>query len=108
MGREDTLKADRPKRGPKRDFDGPRGKKRRRDNDEAAPHHPAYEPLDMKALSGKQDGEAPRKARKPRDADGEAPRKGKPKTGGKPSGAKKKAPKKNKPSRAQRKADRTK
>jgi ATP-dependent RNA helicase DeaD len=103
MGREDTLK---PKRGPKRDFDAPRGKKRRRDDDDAAPHHPAYEPLDMKALAN--DGDAPRKARKPRDADGDGPRKGKPKASAKPSGAKKKAPKKNKPSRAQRKADRTK
>ncbi|CTQ72057.1 ATP-dependent RNA helicase DbpA [Roseibium alexandrii] len=102
MGREDTLK---PKRGPKRDFDAPRGKKRSRDDVDAAPHHPAYEPLDMKALA--KDGDAPRKARKPRDADGDAPRKGKPKAAAKPSGAKKKAPKKNKPSRAQRKADRT-
>lgn len=119
MGREDTLKSDRPKRGPKRDFDGPRGKNRRRDNDEATPHHPAYEPLDRKALAGERDrgpgrdhdGDSPRKGRKTADgSDGaDAPRhKPRTKPGSKAGTFKKKAPKKTKPSRAERKAAKTK
>jgi len=115
MGREDSLKQDRPKRGPKRDFDGPRGKfdaphgkKRRRfGDDEAAPHHPAYEPLDMKALGrpeGGDDRPRPSKTRH-RDAEEGGERRKPRSRADAPSGAaKKKAPKKNKPSRAERKA----
>ena len=108
MGREDTLKSDRPRRGPKRDFDGPRGKKRRKfDDDDRPPHHPAYEPLDTKALARDLDGDD----RKPRGKDrgfeaedGDQFRKPKGRTGSKPSKPKKKAAKKNKPSRSERKA----
>ncbi|MEP3429294.1 MAG: DEAD/DEAH box helicase [Roseibium sp.] len=109
MGREDTLKKDKPRRGPKRDFDAPRGKKPRRNNDEdGASNHPAYEPLDMKALSGDTGGDkksAPRKDRKngPPEKDGEVRRKPKSKVGGKPASGKKKPPRKNKPSRSDRK-----
>lgn len=111
MGREDTLKPERPKRGPKRDFEAPRAKKRRRGDDDAAAHHPAYEPLDMKALAGDRDGgkgATPKSSRtgKSEDGDQDRPRR-KPKTTGKAPGAKKKTAKKNKPSRAERKSAKT-
>ncbi|CTQ60722.1 ATP-dependent RNA helicase DeaD [Labrenzia sp. EL_208] len=104
LGPEDSLKSGKPKRGPKRDFDAPRGKKRRRDDD-AAPNHPAYEPLDMKALSKDQDSGDSKPHRKgAKEGDADARRKPKPRIAAKTSAAKKKAPKKNKPSRAERKA----
>ncbi len=115
MGSEDTLKGARPKRGPKRDFDAPRGKSRRKDgDDEAKPHHPAYEPLDMNALARDLDGSngsgdrgsdrgAPGKSRTTGSDDGEARRKPKSRAPAKPAGKKKPA-KKNKPSRSERKA----
>ena len=107
LGPEDTLKNAPRKRGPKRDFDAPRGKKRHRTNDEAAPHHPAYEPLDMKTLAQDLEG-GERPARKSRKDDDGAPRKPRNKSAAKPAAGKKKAAKKNKPSRAARKAAKTK
>ncbi|MES0809357.1 DEAD/DEAH box helicase [Roseibium sp. SCPC15] len=108
LGPEDSLKSDRPKRGPKREFDGPRGKKRRKfGDDEGAPHHPAYEPLDMKALARDLDGDDRKPSRKPRGADhpeGDDQRRSKPRSASKAASPKKKAPKKNKPSRSERKA----
>ena len=106
LGREDSLKPNRPKRGDKGKFDGPRGKKRRYGDDEATPHHPAYEPLDMKALARDLDGDT-RPARKEwyaeaGDGDQRPPR------GRKPGAPKKKPAKKNKPSRAARKAAKSK
>ncbi|GAB4576803.1 MAG: DEAD/DEAH box helicase [Roseibium sp.] len=114
LGPEDSLKGPRPKRGDKgrfdaprgAKFDGPRGKGRRRFDDDAAPHHPAYEPLDIKALARDlDDGDAgpARKGRAREDTDGER-RKPRERTGAKPLAAKKKAAKKNKPSRSERKA----
>nr|WP_319386277.1 DEAD/DEAH box helicase [uncultured Roseibium sp.] len=101
MGREDTMKPGRSRQGPKKDFDALRGKKRR-GNDEAAPHHPAYEPLDMKALAGNaDDGAAPKRRSAKGDDDRRKP---KARTASKDTGAKKKSAKKNKPSRAARKA----
>ncbi|WP_434053055.1 MAG: DEAD/DEAH box helicase [Roseibium sp.] len=102
MGREDTRKPGRSRPGPKKDFDAPRGKKRRRGNDEAAPHHPAYEPLDMKALAGNADDGAAPQRRSAKDGDDR--RKPKSRAASKDTGAKKKSAKKNKPSRAARKA----
>eukprot|EP00903_Cladosiphon_okamuranus_P001180 g1178.t1 len=109
MGREDSLKKDRPKRGHKDKFDSPRGKKRRRNDDDAAPHHPAYEPLDMKALARDLDGND-RSAHKDRRNEGEDGDRRKPrnKTGAKSAPPKKKMAKKNKPSRSERKAAKTK
>ncbi|WP_299811533.1 DEAD/DEAH box helicase [uncultured Roseibium sp.] len=112
MGAEDTLKPRGPKRGPKRDFDAPRGKPRRRPDDkDVVPNHPAYEPLDMKTLARELDGDDKPAARKPRSADASAGdgerRKPRSKSAGKPAG-KKKAPKKNKPSRSERKATKAK
>ena len=57
LGREDRLDGDKPRRGRPNDRFGdkkpPKAKKRGKfGDDEAAPHHPAYEPLDMKALAG--------------------------------------------------------
>ncbi|MTI00223.1 DEAD/DEAH box helicase [Roseibium sp. RKSG952] len=101
-GREDRMDSQGHKRG---DFSDrrPAGKKRRRfgDDDEARPNHPAYEPLDKKALDGGDRG----KSRDNRSGDGDDFRK----KGGKsakPAGGAKKAPKKTKPSRATRKAER--
>ncbi len=110
FGREDTLKPGRPKRGPKRESAAPRPNKRRRSgDDEAASQHPAYEPLDMKALAGNRaDGEVKRGRAaegKTKDGDENKP-KSRPKT--KPSPGKKKPQKKNKPSRAERKASKAK
>ncbi|WP_420336087.1 DEAD/DEAH box helicase [Roseibium sp.] len=102
MGREDSLKPKRPARGPKRDFDKAKGNKRRRGDDEAPPHHPAYEPLDMKALAGNPDQEAAPKRRSGKESDDR--RKPKARAASKETGAKKKSAKKNKPSRAARKA----
>ncbi|MBO6509932.1 MAG: DEAD/DEAH box helicase [Roseibium sp.] len=112
MGPEDTLKSSRPKRGPKRDFDGPRGRKRRRfEDDEGGAHqHPAYEPLDVKALARDLDGGDDKRSRPDRDAkfeDGDKRRKPRTKAASKTS-PKKKAAKKNKPSRSERKAAKTK
>lgn len=104
MGREDSLKPKRSSRGPKRDFDKAKGTKRRRGDEDAAPHHPAYEPLDMKALAedfGGGDGKPSKKERAKDFGDGEKPRKPKSRTAPKSA---KKATKKNKPSRAARKA----
>lgn len=104
MGREDRIESegrgDSRGRRPARDF-APKGKKRRRaDDGEEAPFHPAYEPLDMKALGGGANGgEAPS-----RERDDRPPRK--PGKARKPLDKKK--PKKNKPSRAARKEARTK
>lgn len=105
MGREDSLKQDRPKRGFKDKFDGPRGKKKRHGDDDAAPHHPAYEPLDMKALARDLDGND-RPARKPRHDDAGDGERRKPRSRATTKAAppKKKAAKKNKPSRSERKA----
>ncbi|POF32082.1 DEAD/DEAH box helicase [Roseibium marinum] len=111
MGAEDTLKPSRPKHGPKRDFTAPRGKPRRRpDDSDPVPNHPAYEPLDMNALARDLDGNNKDTARKPRaaaDGDGER-RKPRSKSAAKPAAGKKKAPKKNKPSRSERKATKAK
>ncbi|PVB62915.1 DEAD/DEAH box helicase [Labrenzia sp. 011] len=111
MGKEDTLKSGRPKRGPKRDFEAPRGKPRRRPDDgDAVPSHPAYEPLDMNALARDLDGgdkPAARKPRAPETGDGER-RKPRSKASAKPAAGKKKAPKKNKPTRSERKATKAK
>ncbi|MET1414244.1 DEAD/DEAH box helicase [Roseibium sp. HPY-6] len=108
LGPEDTLKPNRPKRGSKSDFDGGRGKKRRRHgDDEAKPHHPAYEPLDMTALAQGSDTGDAKPSRKPKSGKpGESERKRKPKAmaASKGTQSSKKAPKKNKPSRAARKA----
>ncbi|WP_298959248.1 DEAD/DEAH box helicase [uncultured Roseibium sp.] len=107
MGREDTLKQGRPKRGPKRDNEAPRNKKRRRSSDDdAAPHHPAYEPLDMKALARELDGADNSEKQKSRRSPKAGEERGKPrsKSAAKSSETKKKASKKNKPSRATRKA----
>ncbi|WP_428671554.1 DEAD/DEAH box helicase [Roseibium sp.] len=108
LGPEDTLKQDRPKRGPKRDFDAPRGKKKRRfGDDEAAPHHPAYEPLDMKALAKDLEGgdrASPRKPRTSNRQDSGEDHKPRKHAGAKPVQGKKKPAKKNKPSRSERKA----
>jgi len=109
LGREDSLKPNRPKRGERGKFDAPRGRKRRHGDEDASPHHPAYEPLDMKALARDLDGEAraPRKDRFAEAEDGDQrPSRGR--KPGKAAAAKKKAPKKNKPSRAARKAAKTK
>ncbi|QFT33428.1 DEAD/DEAH box helicase [Roseibium porphyridii] len=109
MGREDTLKQGRPKRGPKRDNEAPRGKKRRRfADDDAAPHHPAFEPLDMKALARELDGAD--SSEKPRRSPKTGEERGKPRSrsSAKSSETKKKASKKNKPSRAARKATKSK
>ncbi|GGB48720.1 DEAD/DEAH box helicase [Roseibium aquae] len=108
MGREDRLDGQEAKRGRPQNAAPQRGKKRRRfDDEDVAPNHPAYEPLDMKALEGKTE-----RMLKPQ-ADGEKPanrgapksRKAAPKPTGKPP---KKSKPKNKPSRAERKAGRTK
>lgn len=105
MGREDRIESegrgDSRDRRPARDF-ASKGKKRRRSDDgEEAPFHPAYEPLDMKALDRAAAGrdEAPR-----RESGDRPPRK--PAKGKKPFDKKK--PKKNKPSRAARKEARAK
>ncbi|MEO1110636.1 MAG: ATP-dependent RNA helicase, partial [Pseudomonadota bacterium] len=102
LGPEDSLKPKRQARGPKRDFDKPKGHKRRRGDDEAPPHHPAYEPLDMKALAGNSDDEPGTKRRPAKQGDDR--RKPKARAASKETGAKKKSAKKNKPSRAARKA----
>jgi ATP-dependent RNA helicase DeaD len=112
LGREDTLKPNRPKRGPKRDFDGHRGKKHRRsDNDEgAASNHPAYEPLDVKKLAQDLDGGTDKRSRPDRDTKSEdGDKRKKPRTRSATKAApKKKAPKKNKPSRSERKTGKAK
>jgi ATP-dependent RNA helicase DeaD len=102
MGAEDKLESTpRPKR-PARDF-APKAKKRRRSDDgEAAAQHPAYEPLDMKALAPKTEGAGERTRATGQD---ERPAR-KPSKGKKPFDKKK--PKKNKPSRAARKDARAK
>ena len=102
------MKPNRPKRGDKGKFDTPRGRKRRDRDDDAAPHHPAYEPLDMKALARDLDGDArpPRKDRHANTEDGE--RKPRGSKAAKSPSPKKKAAKKNKPSRAARKAAKSK
>ncbi|WP_422375288.1 DEAD/DEAH box helicase [Roseibium sp.] len=109
LGREDSLKKDRPKRGHKDKFDGPRGKKRRHSDDDAPPHHPAYEPLDMKALARDLDG-GDQPARKSRHGDAEDGDRRKPRSrsAAKSAPPKKKAAKKNKPSRSERKAAKSK
>ncbi len=95
QGREDTLKGDRPRRPSKRPPTGKGGKPRRTADDEGGAQHPAYEPLDMKALSRDLDGGS---------GDERGPRR---KPSAKPQGTKKKTvKKKNKPSRAERKANR--
>ncbi|TYC52870.1 DEAD/DEAH box helicase [Rhodobacterales bacterium] len=113
LGREDRMSSGRPKRndGPGKARDGfaPKGKKRRKfEDDDAAPNHPAYEPLDMKTLGNDGDAAgAPKRSRKPDAPEGdERPRQRAPKAA-KPVAAKKKAAKKNKPSRAERKATKT-
>ena len=73
----------------------------------AAPHHPAYEPLDMKALGRSEGGDdRPRPSKfRHRDAEEGGERRKPRSRADAPAGAvKKKAPKKNKPSRAERKA----
>ncbi|MBN9669352.1 DEAD/DEAH box helicase [Roseibium aggregatum] len=107
LGAEDSLKPARQSRGRTRAADAPRGRKQRRfGDDEAAPHHPAYEPLDMKALARDLDGAEEKPRRKERDdkAGEGRERTAKPRSAPKTAKAKKKAPKKNKPSRAERKA----
>lgn len=108
LGREDSLKPDRPKRGHKDKFDGPRGKKRRHSDDDAKPHHPAFEPLDMKALARDLEGDE-RPARKSRHTDTEDGDRRKPRnrSAAKSGPPKKKTAKKNKPSRSERKAAKT-
>ncbi|MEO9772497.1 DEAD/DEAH box helicase, partial [Roseibium sp.] len=109
MGSEDTLKPRGPKRGPKRDFEAPRGKTRRRPDDkDAAPNHPAYEPLDMKALARDLDGSGGDAAGKPRSSEDGERRKPRTRSAAKPAAAKKKAAKRNKPSRSERKATKAK
>ncbi|WP_305984406.1 DEAD/DEAH box helicase [Roseibium sp. MMSF_3544] len=112
LGPEDSLKSNRPKRAPKRDFDATRGRKRRRSgDDDAVPHHPAYEPLDMKALARDIDSDGSKPSRKGRDSDGadaDQRRKPKSRTAAKTAPGKKKSAKKNKPSRAERKASKSK
>jgi len=109
LGREDSLKPDRPKRGEKGKFDGPRGKKRRHGDDDTAAQHPAYEPLDMKALARDLDGgERPSHKDRPGDTPEGERRKPRSRAGAKPAPAKKKAAKKNKPSRSERKATKAK
>ena len=110
MGREDRIEGEgrgagrKDGRGqrPERGF-APKGKKRHRfGDDEAGPVHPAFEPLDMKALAGDRDGdEAPRHGRGQEERPARKPAKGK-----KP--VDKKKAKKTKPSRAERKATRAK
>ncbi|WP_417670575.1 DEAD/DEAH box helicase [Roseibium sp.] len=113
MGAEDRNDRG-PKRGyakterPGRDFAG-KGKKRRRFDEEPAPHHPAFEPLDVKALARDLDDKdsGPREAPSGKRAvEDTAPRKGpkskKPGFGKKAAGPKKGG--KKKPSRAERKA----
>jgi len=104
MGREDRIESERPKRGRPNTPAAPKGRKRRRDDDEPVPHHPAYEPLDIKALEGRKD-RAEAGADKPGKRS--AP-KGKKAAGAAPGKAPKKAKSKTKPSRAERKANRTK
>ncbi|MEM5584474.1 DEAD/DEAH box helicase [Roseibium sp. AS2] len=109
MGSEDTLKPRGPKRGPKRDSEAPRGKTRRRPDDkDAAPNHPAYEPLDMKALARDLDSSGGDAAGKPRSAEDGERRKPRTRSAAKPAAAKKKAAKRNKPSRSERKATKAK
>ncbi|MCX2723625.1 DEAD/DEAH box helicase [Roseibium salinum] len=111
LGPEDRLKSSRPKHAGKRDGDGPHGKKRRRSgDDEAVPHHPAYEPLDMKALARDLDGDEHKAPRKPRGAGDPDTSRRKPRTRDavKSGPPKKKTIKKNKPSRAERKAEKAK
>lgn len=113
-------------RAPRGDFAGrgpaKGGKRRRFGDDEQAPNHPAFEPLDMKALArdGGRDqdgGDRParfRKDERPARRDWNADKAPEGRDGGKPEGKKpfkakadgpkKKAPKKAKPSRSERKA----
>lgn len=100
LGSEDSFKPRRTKRTDN-EKNAPRGKKRRF-SDEAndASKHPAYEPLDVKALEGEVKSS---KERKPREADRS---KSRAKAGSKPPHKKKNA-KKNKPSRAARKTSNT-
>lgn len=105
-GREDrNERKGRPAKGRFEDRAKPK-KRRKFADDEPAPHHPAYEPLDMKALAG--DEQKPKGKAESGEAPSDAPRSksGKPKS--KKDGPKKKGGKKNKPSRAQRKAARAK
>ncbi len=103
-GREDRMDRKDRRNRPPRDYDAKPKKRRRNFDDEPAPHHPAYEPLDMKKLEGNEGSRKPRKHEARQDGSGDDPRpkSGKPKP--KKDGVKKKAGKKNKPSRAQRKA----
>jgi ATP-dependent RNA helicase DeaD len=110
-GREDRNdgagRRARPNRdAPNRDF-APKGKKRRKfSDDEPAPTHPAFEPLDMKDLASAPGGGKPRRKAASDAGVTDAPRRA-PKPRPKKDGVKKKAPKKNKPSRAARKATKT-
>ncbi|MEP4030965.1 DEAD/DEAH box helicase [Roseibium polysiphoniae] len=97
-----------PRDGAPRDF-AAKGKKRRRFNDDdPAPSHPAYEPLDAKQLGGDNREEKPKRETvvRPAKSDEERgprkPSKGKKPATSKPAGKKK--PAKGKPSRAERKA----
>ena len=118
MGAEDRLDGDAPRGKPRRDGQpkdfGPRGKKhRRRDDDDVAPNHPAFEPLDMTALARDPENKTTRRVPPGETGEDRGPRKGpkakKPgfgKASGKPSGKPTGKPKpgKKKPSRAERKA----
>ncbi|NVK34053.1 MAG: DEAD/DEAH box helicase [Rhodobacteraceae bacterium] len=107
MGREDRMRG--PRRGPKNFSAGEgkppaRAKKRRRFEDDDAPAtHPAYEPMDPKAVARDFDGDKPPRSSKPKEARADGPRKfkgakagpksGKPKKGGKPSRSERKSAK---------------